>query len=44
MTYIPKSLVNSSLYTGGGEFINPSTGKCDFKAKEATLAPIFTKG
>ena len=27
MTYIPKSLVNSSLYTGGGEFINPSTGK-----------------
>ena len=26
MTYIPKSLVNSNLYTGGGEFTDPNTG------------------
>ena len=27
MGYIPKSLVNTGLYTNGGEFIDPSTGK-----------------
>ena len=27
MSYIPKSLVNNNLYTGGGEFTNPVTGK-----------------
>ena len=27
MTYIPKSLVNSNLYTGGGEFTDPNTGE-----------------
>ena len=30
MTYIPKSLVNNGLYTAGGEFTDPNTGK-DYK-------------
>ena len=27
MAYIPKNMVNQNLYTNGGEFIDPSTGK-----------------
>lgn len=27
MAYVPKNMVNQNLYTNGGEFIDPSTGK-----------------
>lgn len=27
MAYVPKNMINSNLYTNGGEFIDPSTGK-----------------
>ena len=27
MAYVPKNMVNQNLYTNGGEFTDPSTGK-----------------